>query len=52
MGVPGDVAPAVVYLASREAHFITGQTLSVNGGNTVLKDDLSETGRLVGAGKL
>jgi 3-oxoacyl-[acyl-carrier protein] reductase len=52
MGVPGDVAPAVVYLASREAHFITGQTLSVNGGNTVLKDALSETGRLVGAGKL
>jgi 3-oxoacyl-[acyl-carrier protein] reductase len=29
---PGDVAAAVLFLASKEADFITGQTLSVNGG--------------------
>lgn len=32
LGKPGDVAEAVRYLASDEANFITGQTLSVNGG--------------------
>jgi 3-oxoacyl-[acyl-carrier protein] reductase len=37
MGVPQDVAPAVVYLASEEAQFVTGQTLSINGGNSVLR---------------
>jgi 3-oxoacyl-[acyl-carrier protein] reductase len=42
MGTPSDVAPAVVYLASPEASFITGQTLSVNGGNTVLRSALGE----------
>ena len=31
-GVPADVAAAVVYLASDDAAFITGQTLKVNGG--------------------
>jgi 3-oxoacyl-[acyl-carrier protein] reductase len=31
-GVPEDVAHAVLYLASDEAAFITGQTLRVNGG--------------------
>lgn len=31
-GVPADVAGAVVYLASDDAAFITGQTLKVNGG--------------------
>ncbi len=34
-GVPADVAQAVVYYASDEASFVTGQTLSVNGGHTV-----------------
>jgi 3-oxoacyl-[acyl-carrier protein] reductase len=49
MGVPSDVAPAVVFLASDEARFITGQTLSVNGGNSVLKDALSEMSRAAGS---
>lgn len=33
-GVPEDVAAAVSFLASEDAKFITGQCLSVNGGNT------------------
>jgi 3-oxoacyl-[acyl-carrier protein] reductase len=33
-GVPQDVAEAVLYLASNEASFVTGQTLCVNGGMT------------------
>jgi 3-oxoacyl-[acyl-carrier protein] reductase len=35
MGVPDDVAATVAFLASDEARFITGQKLSVNGGNTL-----------------
>lgn len=35
MGEPDDVAPAVAFLASEEARFITGQTLSVSGGLTM-----------------
>jgi 3-oxoacyl-[acyl-carrier protein] reductase len=33
-GTPEDVAYAVLYYASQEASFVTGQTLCVNGGNT------------------
>lgn len=35
LGTPEDVAPAVAFLASEEAGFITGQTLSVSGGLTM-----------------
>ena len=36
LGAPDDVAPAVVFLASDEAGFITGQTLSISGGLTMV----------------
>jgi 3-oxoacyl-[acyl-carrier protein] reductase len=36
MGAPGDVASAVVYLASDEAAYISGQTLHVNGGMAMI----------------
>jgi NAD(P)-dependent dehydrogenase (short-subunit alcohol dehydrogenase family) len=35
MGVPDDVAEAVAFLASDAAGFITGQKLTVNGGNSL-----------------
>jgi 2-hydroxycyclohexanecarboxyl-CoA dehydrogenase len=35
LGLPEDVAPAVVFLASDDTGFITGQTLSVSGGLTM-----------------
>ena len=35
-GLPDDVAAAVVYLASNEAGYITGQTLHVNGGMAMI----------------
>ena len=35
LGRPADIAAAVAFLASEEAEFITGQTLSVSGGLTM-----------------
>ncbi|MEM7285544.1 MAG: SDR family oxidoreductase [Actinomycetota bacterium] len=35
LGTPQEIAPAVVYFASEEAGFTTGQTLSVSGGLTM-----------------
>ncbi|HEY1689166.1 MAG TPA: SDR family oxidoreductase [Solirubrobacteraceae bacterium] len=35
LGKPEDVAPAVAFLSSEDAGFITGQTLSVSGGLTM-----------------
>lgn len=32
LGKPEDIAPAILFLASREAGYITGQTLTVDGG--------------------
>jgi len=32
--VPADIAPAVAFLASQEAHWITGQMLTADGGHT------------------
>jgi 3-oxoacyl-[acyl-carrier protein] reductase len=46
LGTPEDVAPTVVYLASEASRFVTGQTLSVNGGNTVLNNALVESGNM------
>ena len=36
MGAPDDIAAAVVYLASEEAGYITGQTLHINGGMAMI----------------
>lgn len=36
MGEPDDIAPAVAYFASDDAAFVTGQTLSVSGGLTMV----------------
>jgi 3-oxoacyl-[acyl-carrier protein] reductase len=36
LGAGEDVAAAVVYLASNEAAYVTGQTLHVNGGMAMI----------------
>ncbi|MFW6174912.1 MAG: SDR family oxidoreductase, partial [Chloroflexota bacterium] len=40
-GVPDDIANAVAFLCSKEASFITGHALAVDGGLTIqLQEDL------------
>src|SRR5436190_856102 len=36
MGTPEDIAAAVVYLASDEAAYVTGETLQINGGMVMI----------------
>jgi 3-oxoacyl-[acyl-carrier protein] reductase len=36
LGAPDDIAAAVLYLASNEAAYVTGQTLHVNGGMAMI----------------
>jgi len=36
MGAGSDIASAVLYLASSEAGYVTGQTLHVNGGMAMI----------------
>ncbi len=36
MGASEDIAAAVLYLASEEAGYVTGQTLHVNGGMAMI----------------
>ena len=36
LGVPEDIANAVLFFASDEAGYITGQTLNINGGMAMI----------------
>ena len=36
IGSPEDVAPTMVFLASDDSHYVTGQTIGVDGGSTML----------------
>ena len=36
LGEPSEIAAATLYLASREAAYVTGQTLHVNGGMAMI----------------
>jgi 3-oxoacyl-[acyl-carrier protein] reductase len=36
MGMPEEIAAAVVYLASQEAAYVTGETIHINGGMAMI----------------
>lgn len=42
LGTPEDIAFAVLFLASHESDYITGQSLIVNGGQTLPESHYSE----------
>jgi NAD(P)-dependent dehydrogenase (short-subunit alcohol dehydrogenase family) len=35
LGTPADISPAVLFLASQNSGYITGQTITVDGGLTL-----------------
>jgi NAD(P)-dependent dehydrogenase (short-subunit alcohol dehydrogenase family) len=51
MGTPGEIASAVLFLASDAASFITGQTLMVDGGLTITDYTADSWRRAVGRDK-
>jgi 3-oxoacyl-[acyl-carrier protein] reductase len=36
MGSPEEIAAAVIYLASQEAAYVTGETIHINGGMAMI----------------
>jgi 3-oxoacyl-[acyl-carrier protein] reductase len=42
LGTPEDVAHAILFLASKEASYITGQSLIIDGGQTLPESHFSE----------